>query len=40
MKNKNKKHTATAYNPKLKDVNTVREKQEIIDPEKGPSGRR
>lgn len=28
------------YNPKLTDVNRARERQEIIDPEKGPENKK
>lgn len=41
MKNKGKKRVKEdLYNPRLTDVNRDRERQVIIDPEKGPSNKR
>ncbi len=33
---KNKNNTARKYNPTLSDLNKTAERQEFIDPEKGP----
>jgi hypothetical protein len=35
-KDKNKKNTVKEYNPTLSDVNKAKERQELIDPNKGP----
>ncbi|MBB6214264.1 hypothetical protein HNQ80_000333 [Anaerosolibacter carboniphilus] len=39
-KKKDKMASADLYNPTLTDVNRARERQEIIDPEKGPENKK